>query len=163
VIHLDGVSRFDVAICLRLLERKFLRVETGLWISTEPDIGALGDIRPCWADELGCAETRLREASFSIQIEARPLAWTDTDEYDGTLLHELVHATQLERRGLVEPESTADFTRERSAENGGLDWADSVEYYRRFRTEHQAKEQEIRLVLGPANRDYWRGVLAGAA
>lgn len=154
----DGVSRFDIAIALRLLERKWMRVESNLYIYEESDIGALGDISPSWSKEelVGCP----REASFSIRIDSDPKDWTDTDEAEACLLHELVHAAQIERTGLCA--STGDFTAAHAdPEDGGLSIEDTITYYRIFPYEREAKELEIKLALGAANRDYWRGILAG--
>lgn len=154
-----GVSRFDIAISLRLLERKWMRVESNLWITEEDDIGALGDITPSWSEEELVGHPR--EANFSIRIDSDPKDWTDTDEAEACLLHELVHAAQIERSGVTA--STGDFTAAHAdPEDGCLSTVDQITYYRIFPYEREAKELEIKLALGAANRDYWRGILAGA-
>ena len=162
MIWSEGITRYDIAITLRLLERKFYRVESDLYIyRAQDDFGALGDVSPCYDTADQCERNMTRLASFQVRIAPDP-GWAHDDEEEGVLLHELVHVAQMERRGLGRP-PTSDWLDAHVDGDGNLDRSGSIAYYRIFPYEREAKALEIGLVFRPANRDYWRGILAGSA
>lgn len=159
MIWAEGISRYDVALSLRLLERKWKRVDSPLWIYDDPGIKALGTITPCFSTEEDFLELYTRgDAGFDIRLNTRD-NWADSDEIEGSLVHEIVHAGQIERAGIERQPRSADWASAHADAEGDLGFDATVAYYALFRVEREAKEQEIRLVMGQMNRRYWSAIL----
>lgn len=155
-------DNYDLVIALRLLERKLMRVESGLYVYEMPELDAYGEIRPAWntADDL---DRGGRQGFWGFEIAYSPWDPQDRDhgeEYEGTLLHELVHAAWMERYGLhpsprvrcLHPDDAGVVL------PGQLCYACTAKYYR-DPYERAAKIAEIKLVYGERNRRDWGRLL----
>lgn len=164
---------YDLAVALRLLERKHAGVLSVVTIHYDRDVSnGPAAFAECWAPyNLGDGREDFEVRFNRDQRETRFEVW------DAALIHELVHVAQIERYGAVGATGSGEWSSQwwptmqaaRSA-RAPLPHGDEPEWdaytgreYRRFWYERQAQKIALELAGSPRSREVYEDALAIAA